>query len=239
MNDTFDIHKWNKDRYLSESEAEEQNPYDTAMKNLATKADITLHTPSGGNKFRKHQYEVGYTYRNGEEYEDGIEYVEASSEEEAISKAKELAPRLARLGGKFYPKRLSENKLHNMNLEELKQQIREEVLSTLQEKKKKEDKDSKETSEEMPDMEGEVSTDDNEKPAPTSSNFGVDPKLTKLQNALKAAYDVAKEIGDEKLSTQIGNTITYFTRTHVVTDEKSASLAEIRSHIRNIIKKHK
>jgi hypothetical protein len=238
MNDTFDIHKWNKDRYLSESESEDQNPYDTAMQNLATKADITIHTPSGGNKFRKHQYEVGYTYRNGEEYEDGIEYVEASSEEEAINKAKELAPRLARLGGKFYPKRLSENKLRSMNLAELKQQIREEILSTLQEKKKKEKKASEETSEELPDMEGESSSLGDEENTPSSGDFGVDPKLTKLQNALKAAYDAAKEMGDEKLSTQIGNTITYFTRTHVVTDEK-APVAEVRNYIKDFIRKHK
>lgn len=236
MNDTFDIHKWNKDRYLSESEA--QNPYDTAMKNLATKADITLHAPSGGNKFRKHQYEVGYTYRNGEEYEDGIAYVEASSEEEAIDKAKEIAPRLARVWGKFYPKRLSESKSNTMNLEELKQHIREEILSTLQEKKKKKDTDTEEPGETLPDMEGELPPTNDEEAAPGGSDFGVDPKLTKLQNALKAAYDAAKEMGDEKLSTQIGNTITYFTRTHVVTDEK-APVAEVRNYIKNIIRKHK
>jgi hypothetical protein len=29
-----------------------ESGYDQAMQNLATKADITLHTPSGGNKFR-------------------------------------------------------------------------------------------------------------------------------------------------------------------------------------------
>ena len=37
-----------------------------------------------------------------------------------------------------------------------------------------------------------------------------------IQNSLKVAYDNALEIGDEKLADQIGNTITFFTRTHVV-----------------------
>lgn len=37
-----------------------------------------------------------------------------------------------------------------------------------------------------------------------------------IQNSLKVAYDNAVAIGDEKLADQIGNTITFFTRTHVV-----------------------
>ena len=50
---------------------------------------------------------------------------------------------------------------------------------------------------------------------------GEEPGLSKeeedIQNALKIAYDQAKEIGDEKLADQIGNSITFFTRSHVVT----------------------
>jgi|TARA_B100000212_G_C27376635_1_gene535036 hypothetical protein len=37
-----------------------------------------------------------------------------------------------------------------------------------------------------------------------------------IQDALKIAYDNAIAIGDEKLADQIGNSITFFTRTHVV-----------------------
>jgi hypothetical protein len=79
-----------------------ESDYDQAMQNLAKKADITLHKPEGRNKFRvEKEYKVGYTWRNGEEYEDEVVTVKANSEEEAIAKAKEDAPRLARLGGKF------------------------------------------------------------------------------------------------------------------------------------------
>jgi len=37
-----------------------------------------------------------------------------------------------------------------------------------------------------------------------------------IQNSLKRAYDTAISIGDEKLSNQIANTITFFTKTHIV-----------------------
>ena len=48
----------------------------------------------------------------------------------------------------------------------------------------------------------------------------VDSGLSKdemeIQNALKIAYDNALAIGDQKLADQIGNSITFFTRTHIV-----------------------
>jgi hypothetical protein len=37
-----------------------------------------------------------------------------------------------------------------------------------------------------------------------------------IQDSLKIAYDNAVAIGDTKLADQIGNSITFFTRTHVV-----------------------
>ena len=37
-----------------------------------------------------------------------------------------------------------------------------------------------------------------------------------IQNSLKIAFDSASAIGDDKLADQIGNTITMFTRTHIV-----------------------
>jgi len=37
-----------------------------------------------------------------------------------------------------------------------------------------------------------------------------------IQAALTQAFEAAKSLGDEKLSDQIGNTITFFTRNHVV-----------------------
>jgi len=44
----------------------------------------------------------------------------------------------------------------------------------------------------------------------------IDPKVKAVQNALQTAFANAKALGDEKLMTQIGNSITYFTRTQVL-----------------------
>ena len=45
---------------------------------------------------------------------------------------------------------------------------------------------------------------------------GLSQDEQEIQNSLKLAYDNAVAIGDDKLAHQIGNSITFFTRTHVV-----------------------
>ena len=45
---------------------------------------------------------------------------------------------------------------------------------------------------------------------------GLSQDEQEIQNSLKLAYDNAIAIGDQKLADQIGNSITFFTRTHVV-----------------------
>ena len=45
---------------------------------------------------------------------------------------------------------------------------------------------------------------------------GLSAEEQEIQNSLKIAYDSASSIGDQKLADQIGNSITFFTRTHVV-----------------------
>jgi len=50
-------------------------------------------------------------------------------------------------------------------------------------------------------------------PAPSQ---GLSSEEQEIQNSLKIAYDNAVAVGDQKLADQIGNSITFFTRTHVV-----------------------
>ena len=45
---------------------------------------------------------------------------------------------------------------------------------------------------------------------------GLSPEEELIQDSLKAAMDAADAIGNDKLSDQIGNTITFFTREYVV-----------------------
>ena len=50
----------------------------------------------------------------------------------------------------------------------------------------------------------------------------VDPNVKSVQDALTQAQAAAQQLGDKKLMDQIGNTITFFTRAHVVNKPKGA-----------------
>jgi hypothetical protein len=56
------------------------------------------------------------------------------------------------------------------------------------------------------------------------STTEVNPDVKSVQDALTQAQAAAQKLGDPKLTDQIGNTITFFTRSHVV--EKPNSVAE-------------
>jgi len=93
-------------------------------------------------------------------------------------------------------------------------QRREKAVDFLQ--KHKEKYGLKEDEDEDVDVE-DVDVDiDVEAPAETSSEPGLTSDEMEIQNSLKRAYDTAVSIGDEKLSNQIANSITFFTKTHVV-----------------------
>jgi hypothetical protein len=73
------------------------------------------------------------------------------------------------------------------------------------------------------DVEDEVDVDveaddiEIEKPATkVKVEVGLSPEEELIQDSLKAAMDAADAIGNDKLSDQIGNTITFFTREYVV-----------------------
>jgi membrane-associated HD superfamily phosphohydrolase len=100
-----------------------------------------------------------------------------------------------------------------MTVSELKAKIKEDIISLLQE----EEEDEVEVEDEIEDevdveMDDEISTDT---PSP-SMDAGLSKDEQDIQDSLKVAYDKAVAIGDEKLADQIGNSITFFTRSHVV-----------------------
>lgn len=105
-----------------------------------------------------------------------------------------------------------------MKLSEIKKIVHEELgikpkLHT--EAKKKDTEVDKETDIEQDmdvDMEiesPEIEGDENMEPAK------VDPNIKSIQDALTQAQAAAKQLGDQKLTDQIGNTITFFTRQHI------------------------
>jgi hypothetical protein len=68
----------------------------------------------------------------------------------------------------------------------------------------------------------EVAVDDTEVAVGGEENIDVDtttevdPNVKAVQDALTQAQAAAQKLGDPKLTDQIGNTITFFTRAHVV-----------------------
>jgi len=106
----------------------------------------------------------------------------------------------------------------------LRDKIKEIIHSSLGEAKKKkkdvapqEDVDINVDAEEAP-MPDETSTDDTLAPTDMGggSEVDIDPKVKSIQDYLQKAYANAKSLGDEKLMTQIGNTITMVVRNQVL-----------------------
>jgi hypothetical protein len=115
---------------------------------------------------------------------------------------------------------LTENK-STIKKSDLLQIIKEEIEEA---KKKKKDEEENPT-EEIP---TETPTDQSStEEAPTSEpsmEMGSEPSaeakdVKSIQGALKTAYDEALTLQDEKLVTQIANTITYFTKNHILRPE--------------------
>lgn len=105
----------------------------------------------------------------------------------------------------------NENKT-KMKRSEFVNQIKEQVKASLLEKKK-----TKKDDEEI-----DVNTDAGEDlPADVAPTNGVDPNIKAIQTALTKAQEAANALGDQKLITQIGNSLTYFTRAHVSKTEVS------------------
>jgi hypothetical protein len=95
-----------------------------------------------------------------------------------------------------------------IKVSELKAKIKEDIISLLQE-----DEDEEEV-----EVEDEVEMDmDVEEPSMGAAPAaGLSKDEQEIQDSLKVAYDNAVAIGDQKLADQIGNSITFFTRSHVV-----------------------
>jgi len=111
-------------------------------------------------------------------------------------------------------------KRSTIKLSELKELIKQgymtEDLSLLSEKKKdKEDKDE-DVEIDVEDTEVDVDADMD---MDADINIGGGDENEVLQHLI-AARKEAKSMGDEKLTTQIGNTITYLTRTHIAGTEE-------------------
>jgi hypothetical protein len=96
-----------------------------------------------------------------------------------------------------------------MKVSELKAKIKEDIISLLNEEE--EDEEDVEVEDDI-----EMDMDVEEPSMDAAPEVGLSKDEQEIQDSLKLAYDNAVAIGDEKLADQIGNSITFFTRTHVV-----------------------
>jgi len=64
----------------------------------------------------------------------------------------------------------------------------------------------------------------------------VDPDVKAVQDALTQAQAAAEKLGDDKLTDQIGNTITFFTRSHIVDKPGVTAESNIKERISKLIK---
>ena len=142
--------------------------------------------------------------------------------------------------------KVNENKPYKMKRSELKEKIKEMALAEM---KMNEDTFAP-TSETdfvseieamLNEAEEEVAVDDTEVAADGEENIDVDtttevdPNVKAVQDALTQAQAAAQKLGDPKLTDQIGNTITFFTRAHVV--EKGAVAEDLNEAMFPLLKR--
>ena len=96
-----------------------------------------------------------------------------------------------------------------MTKEELKEMIKASIMNEMHCSKevREQEEEEVETEEVETEEETEVTTSDDPK---------LSPEELEVQNALEKALEAAKKINNPKLVTQIGNTITYFTRSEII-----------------------
>ena len=138
-------------------------------------------------------------------------------------------------------KKLKKNKKEDVKEAALRKAIQNEITSILREAEEVEDEENVDvdTEEDVDvdvekdvdvDVEDEVDIDDESAESEIevdSELAGEDADTAAILGLLTKAQEEAESLGDEKLMDQIGNTITYYTRAHVVkSGESRAELGE-------------
>jgi len=140
-------------------------------------------------------------------------------------------------------KKLKKDKKEDVKESALRKAIQNEIFSILKEAEEVEDEenvdveketdvDVEDTEEVDVDVDSEVDIDDESAESEIevdSELAGEDADTAAVLGLLTKAQEEAEALGDEKLMDQIGNTITYYTRAHVVkSGESRADLGENR-----------
>jgi len=133
-----------------------------------------------------------------------------------------------------------------MKKSEIKERIKKAMMGeymvdyddNLDEAKKKKAKDTEEEIV-IDDITDETPTEETDTTINVTTDQ-IDPAVKAVQDALTQAQSAAQKLGDPKLTDQIGNTITFFTRTHIVKPQgqgNEVSLEEIELYEINRMKR--
>ena len=95
-----------------------------------------------------------------------------------------------------------------MTKEELKEMIKSSIINEMH------------CANEVREQEEEIETEETEE-VEIDTGLQLSPEEQEVQSALEKALDAAKKLGNTKLVTQIGNTITFFTRSEIIKEEKT------------------
>ena len=95
-----------------------------------------------------------------------------------------------------------------MTKEELKELIKSSIMNEMH------------CANEVREQEEEIETEETEE-VEIDTGLQLSPEEQEVQSALEKALDAAKKLGNPKLVTQIGNTITFFTRSEIIKEEKT------------------
>lgn len=120
-----------------------------------------------------------------------------------------------------FGKKLINESTEKMTKSLLKQKIKEMILNEMNEAKKKKDKPEDVAPQEDVDLDLNIGGESNSEPSmdtvtPTDGSMDIDPTIKSIQDSLQKAFAASKQLGDEKLTNQIGNTITMLVRTQVL-----------------------
>jgi hypothetical protein len=203
----------------------------TLLKKQKHDPNQSWYAPEEEEDFIDQNDEEEYGYNDDEEEDDMMEgkkqyYKDAEADDAEHIKALEKDMKDDKTSGK-------------MKMSEFKAKIKEMILNEMEDEKVVDVNDETPESEEdfLAELEGmldeadetekdtaeaeDVTVDDTET-IDTETEVEVDPNVKAVQDALTQAQVAAQKLGDPKLTDQIGNTITFFTREHVVEKPKSA-----------------
>ena len=128
-----------------------------------------------------------------------------------------------------------------MKISEFKKMIKDHLLedNSIDEAKKKKEAEEEITVDDITDeVPAEESPAEETETTLDITTDQVNPNVKAVQDALTQDQAAARTLGDDKLTDQIGNTITFFTRAHIVGGEqKDASLEEIELYESNRMKR--